>query len=74
MAYQFVRTKEFVAQYQENNTVEPDTLWLDILNDAVNQAVSVGGKVVSIGYDQLGEPMTILFDVATDAPADFWTR
>ncbi|MEU4291046.1 hypothetical protein AB0E63_22715 [Kribbella sp. NPDC026596] len=68
MPYKFIRTSELTDQFQENHPGNSSRLWLDILNDAVNQVVSNGGQVVSVGYDPMGEPMTILFDVATDAP------
>jgi hypothetical protein len=69
--YQFVRTNELTDQFQENNPGNSNRLWLDILNDALNQAVSNGAKVVSVGYDQMGEPMSILFDVEPDTLAEF---
>ncbi|TDO67689.1 hypothetical protein EV651_103603 [Kribbella sp. VKM Ac-2571] len=74
MPYRFIRTNELTGRFQEDNPGNSSRLWIDILNDAVNQAASNGGKVVSVGYDQMGEPMSILFDVAADAPVAFWSK
>lgn len=57
MAYRFVRSKDFIAEYLQNNPGSAGTLWIDLLAEAVNDS---GAVVVSVGYDAIGEPMTIL--------------
>ena len=57
MAYRFVRSKEFIAEYLQNNPGKDGTLWIDLLAEAINAS---GAVVVSVGYDAIGEPMTIL--------------
>ncbi|MGW1346522.1 hypothetical protein ACWCOV_36080 [Kribbella sp. NPDC002412] len=66
MPYRFVRTKEFVAQYLENNPGKDGMLWIDLLTEAVNAS---GAEVVSVGYDAIAEPMTMLLKVAEEAPS-----
>ena len=65
MPYQFVRTKEFVAQYQEDNPGKDGILWIDLLSEALNASEA---EVVSVGYDGIAEPMTLLLKVADKVP------
>jgi hypothetical protein len=57
MSYRFVRSKEFIAEYLQSNPARDGMLWIDLLAEAVNASSAV---VVSVGYDAIGEPMTIL--------------
>jgi len=66
MPYHFVRSKEFVEQYKGNNPGRDSMLWIDILSEAVNASEA---EVVSVGYDGIGEPVTMLLKVEVDVPA-----
>lgn len=57
MSYRFVRSKEFIAEYLQHNPGKDAMLWIDLLAEAVNAS---GAVVVSVGYDAIGEPMTLL--------------
>lgn len=57
MPYRFVRTKEFIAEYLKGNPEKSGMLWIELLSEAINAS---GAVVVSVGYDTIGEPMTIL--------------
>ncbi len=57
MPYRFVRSKEFIAEFLKSNPGKDGKLWIDVLTEAVNDS---GAVVVSVGYDAIGEPMTLL--------------
>lgn len=57
MSYRFVRSKKFIAEYLQSNPGKGGMLWIDLLAEAVNAS---GADVISVGYDAIGEPMTIL--------------
>lgn len=57
MPYRFVRSKEFIAEYQKSSPGKEKMLWIELLAEAVNAS---GAIVVSVGYDAIGEPMTVL--------------
>ncbi|MFF1819152.1 hypothetical protein ACFVWG_17765 [Kribbella sp. NPDC058245] len=63
MPYYFVRSREFIEQYTNNNPGKEKMLWIDLLTEAVNES---GAEVVSVGYDSIGEPMTMLLKVVSD--------
>ena len=57
MPYRFVRSKDFIAEFLKSNPEKDGQLWIDLLAEAVNAS---GAVVVSVGYDAIGEPMTLL--------------
>ncbi|MFG1818532.1 hypothetical protein ACGFIF_32535 [Kribbella sp. NPDC049174] len=57
MPYRFVRSKEFIAEYLTSNPGRDGVLWIELLAEAVNAS---GAVIVSVGYDAIGEPMTVL--------------
>lgn len=64
MAYQFVRSRDLIEKYRKDNPEVESMLWLDILNEAIN---SIGVEVISVGYDAIGEPMTLLLRIESSA-------
>ena len=65
MPYLFIRTKDFVGQYQASNPGKDGMLWIDLLTEALNVSRA---EVVSVGYDGIAEPMTMLLKVTEAAP------
>ena len=68
MPYRFVRSSEFIAEYLKSHPSKDGMLWIELLAEAVNASSAV---VVSVGYDAMGEPMTMLLkDGASHEPPD----
>lgn len=57
MVYRFVRVKNLLDEYVARYPTARHSLWLDNLGAAIDASQM---EVVSVGYDNTGDPMTLL--------------